>query len=275
MKSYLKTIDYSVTEEEFELMYDEELQMLITTPHPKNLDKYYDSQYYISHTDAKSSLFDKLYQAVKKFNIRKKARLVKKQVPNGKELLDIGAGTGDFLLALKNRNWEVNGVEPNFDARMRAQEKGVNLNIDIDSLPVKKYDVITLWHVLEHLPNLELQIKKIVSLLKNDGTLIIAVPNFKSYDANYYKEHWAAYDVPRHLWHFSKMSISKLFKKQKMEVVIIKPMVFDSFYVSLLSEKYKTGKQNYLKGFWTGLRSNMSAMSTKESSSLTYVLKKA
>lgn len=275
MKSYLKTKDHSVTGEEFELLYDEKLQMLVTNPHPTELLKYYENENYISHTDANNSLLDRIYQGVKKFSIWKKVRFIGKHHLGTKRLLDIGAGTGEFLLAGKNQGWKVTGVEPNSDARMKAQEKGVNLYTDIDAVLNNTFDIITLWHVLEHLPDLESQIKKIVSLLDKDGTLLIAVPNFKSFDAKHYKEFWAAYDVPRHLWHFSKEAIQKLFAKHGMNVVEMKPMIFDSFYVSLLSEKYKTGKQNYFKGFLNGLRSNISALSTKESSSVLYVLKKA
>jgi 2-polyprenyl-3-methyl-5-hydroxy-6-metoxy-1,4-benzoquinol methylase len=136
-----------------------------------------------------------------------------------------------------------------------------------------QFDVITLWHVLEHVPNLENYIATLKSKLKPNGILIVAVPNYKSYDAGYYKQFWAAYDVPRHLWHFSKKSIQGLFAKQEMHVVKILPMVFDSFYVSLLSEKYKNGKSNFLKAFYVGLLSNLKAAGTKEYSSLIYVIK--
>jgi 2-polyprenyl-3-methyl-5-hydroxy-6-metoxy-1,4-benzoquinol methylase len=165
-------------------------------------------------------------------------------------------------------------VEPNYDAKMRAQEKGINLNSNIDLLSENKYDVITLWHVLEHLPNLEEQIEKIIALLNENGVLIIAVPNFNSFDAKYYKNYWAAFDVPRHLWHFSKNTIKLLFANHGWKVVHTKPMVFDAFYVSLLSEKYKTGKQNYFKALMMGMRSNLKSLSTKESSSQIYILKK-
>ncbi|MCY1240886.1 Methyltransferase domain protein [compost metagenome] len=132
-----------------------------------------------------------------------------------------------------------------------------------------------MWHVLEHVPNLEDQIKELKRLLKPNGSIIIAVPNFKSYDANHYKEFWAAYDVPRHLWHFSKTAIHKLFQKENIELVKILPMKFDSFYVSLLSEKYKTGKMNFVKAFFVGLKSNWKAKRNFEYSSHIYVLKSA
>ena len=130
-----------------------------------------------------------------------------------------------------------------------------------------------MWHVLEHVPDVEHQIKELKRLLKPNGTIIVAVPNYKSFDAQHYGKFWAAYDVPRHLWHFSKTSIEKLVSREKMKVVKILPMVFDSFYVSLLSEKYKTGKMNFIKAFWIGLRSNVKANSTKEYSSHIYMIK--
>ncbi len=130
-----------------------------------------------------------------------------------------------------------------------------------------------MWHVLEHVPDLDFQIKELKRLLKPTGTLIVAVPNFKSYDANYYQEFWAAYDVPIHFWHFSKKAIELLFQKENMKLSKVLPMKFDSFYVSLLSEKYKTGKMNYFSAFFVGLRSNWKARRTNEYSSLIYVLK--
>ncbi len=277
MKPFLKTKDYSVSQEEFELLHDEELDMLITKPQPEVLEKYYKSDTYISHTDSNKTLVDKLYQTVKKYSLRSKCSLVEKYLRSEKTLLDVGAGTGDFLVAAKNKGWSIAGVEPNYDARMRAQEKQIALIPNMESLPGKKFEVITLWHVLEHLPDLENKILKLVWHLEKEGTLIIAVPNFKSHDAKYYKTAWAAYDVPRHLWHFSRCSIEKLFGKHGLQLVKTKPMIFDSFYVSLLSEKYKSGKSGFLnfpKAFFRGLWSNMSAWRSKEYSSIIYILKK-
>ena len=275
MKPYLKTKDFSVSQEEFELFHDVDLDMLVTRPYPENLELYYQSENYISHTDASITIVDKIYQAVKKLSIRRKIALINRHATASKTLLDVGAGTGDFLVATKISDWKVEGVEPNFNARIRAQEKGVGLLESIEALPGKKYNVITLWHVLEHLPDLENQILKLAWHLEEEGVLIIAVPNFKSYDANYYKEHWAAYDVPRHLWHFSKTAIEKLFSKHDLKLVQTKPMIFDAFYVALLSEKYKSGKQGFIKAFCVGLWSNLKAIRSKEYSSQIYVLKKA
>jgi 2-polyprenyl-3-methyl-5-hydroxy-6-metoxy-1,4-benzoquinol methylase len=275
MKPYLRTKDYSVTGERFELVYDSSLKMLSTQPQPQDLERYYKSLSYISHTDANKTLIDKLYQGVKKYSLKKKVRLISKYCYEEKTLLDVGAGTGDFLLRAKKGGWIVQGVEPNHDARLRAEEKGIELNTSLHSLPNKKYAVISLWHVLEHLPNLEKQIGNLVSRLTDKGTLVIAVPNYKSYDAQHYGPYWAAFDVPRHLWHFSTESIQYLFANYGMKVVRVKPMIFDSFYVSLLSEKYKTGRQNYFKAFVIGLLSNLKAIGNKEYSSHIYILKRA
>ncbi len=275
MKSYLKTKDYSVSKEDFELVQHPELEMLITKPLPKDIGRYYKSENYISHTDSKKTLVDKIYQFVKRLTLLQKVKLVDRYVQDDKSILDIGAGTGDFLFAAAQKGWTISGVEPNAEARERALQKAVALSSDLESVMHRKYKVITLWHVLEHLPDLENQILKMISLLEERGALVIAVPNFNSYDAKHYGEFWAAFDVPRHLWHFSRGAIKKLFYKYGMEVVETRPMIFDSFYVSLLSEKYKSGKTNYFKAFQVGLRSNINAWSTKEYSSLIYVLKKA
>jgi len=274
MKPFLKTKDFSISQETFDLFHDEKLDMLITKPQPEDLGFYYQSEVYISHTDANKSLIDKLYQGVKKYSLKKKVNLINGYSKKKKTLLDVGAGTGDFLKTANGYGWKAEGVEPNHDARVKALEKGVSLIDRLEAVPNKKYSVITLWHVLEHLPDLENQIVKLAWHLEDKGTLLIAVPNFKSYDARYYKEFWAAYDVPRHLWHFSKTAIEKLFAKHGLKLVKVKPMVFDSFYVSLLSEKYKTGHHNIFKAFALGLWSNLAALRTKEYSSNIYILKK-
>lgn len=274
MKLFLKTKDYSVSNEEFDLLYDSELDMLVTHPQPENLFRYYESEAYISHTDAKTSLVDKLYQLVKGFNLRKKIQIPDNQNIRIKKLLDFGAGTGDFLATAKERGFEVYGVEPNQKARDRAKQKGIELSESLTDLNNRKFGVITLWHVLEHLPNLEGQLKELKELLEEDGLLVVAVPNYKSFDAKHYKSDWAAYDVPRHLWHFSRTSISKLFERHQMEVIKTHPMIFDSFYVSLLSEKYRGNKFYFFSAFLIGLWSNISAWFTKEYSSVIYLIKK-
>ena len=274
MNSYLKTKDYFNTQEEFELLYDSELEMLVTHPQPKDLNPYYNSSNYISHSDSKKGTLASVYQLVKNYSLKRKIKLINSFNSSDKTLLDIGAGTGDFMLEAKRNNWNVHGVEPNLSAQKKAAQKGVTLKPSISDLGTTRFDVVTMWHVLEHLPNLSEQIKTITSLLKTDGTLVIAVPNFKSYDALKYKSYWAAFDVPRHLWHFSRKSIPFLFKEYGLRVTDTKPMLFDAYYVSLLSEKYKSGKQNYLKALYTGFISNLKAKSSKEYSSLIYVLQK-
>ncbi|MCK0161216.1 class I SAM-dependent methyltransferase [Allomuricauda sp. F6463D] len=274
MKLFLKTKDFSVSGEQFELHWDEDLDMLVTRPQPKNIAVYYESEDYISHTDSKKSFTDRLYQLVKRRNLNTKTQLVENQIDNGRTLLDFGAGTGDFLITAQNSGFKTVGIEPNVNARRLAAKKGMELEPDLETLSGQKFKAITLWHVLEHLPNLEHDISSLVSLLEKEGVLVIAVPNFKSFDAKYYKSHWAAYDVPRHLWHFSKKSISELFSRHNMEIIKIKPMWFDAFYVSMLSEKYKGNSLHMIRAFFVGLWSNCSAIVTKEHSSLIYILKK-
>lgn len=273
MKPYLRTKDYSITGEEFSLLYDEVYHMLVTNPRPDNLERYYDSEVYISHTDSKKTLIEKLYRLVKSINLKRKVKLASNYAENDKSILDIGSGTGDFLLTAKEKSWSISGVEPNRLARENSKAKGVEVFSSINDIKGKRFKIITLWHVLEHLPELEKQLMNIKQVLKPDGTLIVAVPNYKSYDAKHYKAYWAAYDVPRHLWHFSRDSIALIFAKQNMKIVETRPMYFDSFYVSILSENYKGSKWAFLRGFLNGLYSNLRALSTKEYSSLIYVIK--
>ena len=274
MKLFLKTKDFSVSGEAFELYRDEGLDMLVTKPQPQNLGPYYESEDYISHTDATSTFTDRLYQLVKAKNLKNKVQLIENQCVKCEILLDLGAGTGDFLITAQNSGFRVTGIEPNAKARKLAEQKGVHLQESLKEVSGQKFQAITLWHVLEHLPNLEEQITTLANLLEEDGVLVIAVPNFKSFDAKHYKSYWAAFDVPRHLWHFSRTSIAKLFAPHQMEVVKIKPMWFDAFYVSMLSEKYKGNKLYLISAFFVGLWSNFRAIFTKEHSSLIYILKR-
>ncbi len=289
LQHYLSLKDYSLTQEDFELYHNKKYEMLVTIPAPTNtaLSRYYDDAAYLPHNNANKSLFEKLYQYVKKEATFNKVNLLNSLKTSAKTVLDIGTGTGDFLVACQKNGWKVTGVEPNpkaqVIAKLKIQSSAENISHEIiyESLKMLQdqhkdnsvqFDVITLWHVLEHVPDLEHYISEIKSLLKPNGTIIIAVPNFKSYDALYYGKFWAAFDVPRHLWHFSKKSISLLFEKEQMKVVKIFPMKMDSFYVSLLSEKYKTGKMNYLKGFLIGLQSNIKGLISGEYSSHIFII---
>jgi len=274
-KHFLNVIDHSVSKETFDLYYDQDLDMLITSPQPspENLGKYYESTDYISHTDSKRSLFEKAYHFVKGIALKNKLNLINNCNATKGNLLDIGAGTGDFLLTAKQNGWNTIGVEPSEKAKGIAINKGIQFSDSTQELESHSFDVITMWHVLEHVPNLEIQIKELKRLVKPNGTIIIAVPNYKSYDANYYGKFWAAFDVPIHFWHFSKKAIQLLFEKENLKLEKVLPMKFDSFYVSLLSEKYKNGKMNYLKAIWIGLLSNWKAKSSLEYSSHIYVLK--
>lgn len=273
-KHFLTVKDHSVSGETFDLLYDADLDMLITHPQPslEKLPSYYESDDYISHTDGKRTLFEKLYHAVKSIALKNKLKLINAQASKG-SLLDIGAGTGEFLLVAKNNGWNVTGLEPSDKAKGIAINKGISFATDLESLADQSFDIITMWHVLEHVPNLEHQMAELKRLIKPNGTVIIAVPNFKSFDANHYGAFWAAYDVPIHLWHFSKTAIQKLFAQHQLELVNVLPMKFDSFYVSLLSEKYKTGKMNFIKAFFIGLKSNSYGRSKSEYSSHIYLLK--
>lgn len=275
MKLFLKTKDHSISGESFDLLWDPNLDMLVTQPVPANLARYYESTDYISHTDASHSFMDKLYQAVKRRNLKKKLQLINNQIDNIESVLDFGAGTGDFLATAQSAGVQVAGIEPNNAARQLAQQKGIALHENLEALTRKSYDVITLWHVLEHVPNLDEHIAQLKAMLKDEGCMVVAVPNFKSFDAKHYGSYWAAYDVPRHLWHFSQTAISKIFDHHGMVVKTIKPMWFDAFYVSMLSEKYKGNKWHLPLGFLIGLWSNLKAIFTKEYSSLIYVLQKA
>ena len=280
LEPFMRCEDYSVSRETFSLFRDPERDLLVTVPQPsgQDLPRYYESEDYISHTDSKRNLTEQVYHWVRSYSLKKKQKLVSRVNHGTGSLLDIGCGTGDFLKECETTGWSVAGIEPNEKARELAAGKTNTDNyfqsIDelIDSKP-QSFDMITLWHVLEHIPNLYDFIDKIRSVLKPEGVIVVAVPNFKSRDAKHYGSAWAAFDVPRHLWHFSRKSMDRIFSDFEMKVLEELPMIFDSFYVSLLSEKYKNGRQNFFSAFANGLQSNLDARSSGEYSSIIYLVK--
>jgi 2-polyprenyl-3-methyl-5-hydroxy-6-metoxy-1,4-benzoquinol methylase len=270
--------DYTVTQQDFAIVQCDKCSLQFTNPRPDlaNLDQYYQSDNYISHSDVAKSIVDIAYKFVRRFALRQKLKIAHKYSSN-KTLLDYGCGTGYFLKEADKKNWTVAGIEPNEKACDIAnnQLNGI-VKERLDLLPKDtKYSVITLWHVLEHISNLNDTIKEILGLLDKNGHLIVAVPNPNSYDAQKYKQFWAAYDVPRHLYHFTPGAFSVLMKKHGLKIVDTLPMKFDAYYVSLLSEKYKTGTNRYLKSIITGYKSNVYASKNKNMySSLIYILTK-
>ena len=276
---FLECKDNTVSRETFQIVECNGCGFKFTNPRPeeKDLGRYYISEDYVSHSNTKKGLINSLYQVVRKYTLLKKLQLISKHFKTG-SVLDIGSGTGEFLNTMKQAKWATTGIEPSKDAREMAI-KNFGLNIkdeeEIKQLPSESFDVLTMWHVLEHVPKLNERLEDLKRLLKTNGIIIIAVPNCNSLDSKKYKENWAAYDVPRHLYHFTPKDIEQLFLKQEMKVFKILPMVFDSFYVSLLSEKIISGKANFLKAMWIGFRSNLSAAKTgKTYSSQIYLIKK-
>lgn len=268
--------DNTGSDESFKIDKCSNCGFTFTNPIPieKEIGKYYESDEYVSHSNTSKGIVNFLYQKVRNFTLDQKVGLLRR-LSTGKKLLDIGCGTGEFLGRANKNGYAVEGIEPSPIARKQATE---NFNIEVNeeshlsSLPSGGYDFITMWHVLEHVYHLNDRVAELKRLIKKDGYVLIAVPNLESYDAKKYKEHWAAYDVPRHLYHFSKKDISSLASKHEMQVIETLPMKFDSFYVSLLSEKYKTGSQNLLTAFLTGWKSNRVASTGGGYSSQLYIL---
>lgn len=210
--------DFSVSKEVFELHYNKQYDMLETQPKPASsvLPKYYASEDYISHTDGKRTFFEKIYQFVRSIALSSKASLVASHA-NGKTVLDIGAGTGDFLSRMNTLGWYSEGYEPNGKATTIAISKGVKVHSDMELIENEYFEVITMWHVLEHVSNLNDQLNFINRRLTETGVIIVAVPNFKSFDAKFYKKYWAGYDVPRHLWHFSQKVLNYFLLKRDLK----------------------------------------------------------
>ena len=248
-------------------------------PGQDSIGAYYKSEKYISHTDTNQGLVNNLYHQVRKRTLRQKQQLVQKVTGlNHGRLLEIGAGTGAFANQMKQAGWEVTGMEPDAATVRRAKDLyGLTFRPPAELMNVapETFDAVTMWHVLEHVHDLHGTIEKIREVLVKKGVLIVAVPNYTSFDATAYQQFWAAYDVPRHLYHFSPLSIRLLMDKHGLKVDKIKPMWFDSFYVSLLSEEYRNGKQNLVSGFMHGLKSNLKAIGDRtRASSLIYIIRK-
>jgi len=272
--------DYTVTKEEFELKKCIRCKFIVTSPRPdsESIAKYYTSENYISHSGTSKTLFDKIYLAARNLTLTWKHKLIKEYFPKPAHLLDYGSGTGEFLNHMKNKGWNVLGLEPNKTARDKANLLVGNIvSQDLVNLNDNSIQVITLWHVLEHIHDLDSTILKLKRLLTPNGIIILALPNPNSRDSQFYKGKWAGYDVPRHLWHFTQETMTMLLNKNGLKLVAIKPMKLDSYYVSLLSEEYKNPGQSKLitavKALLNGFVSNLSARKTKEYSSLIYIAK--
>lgn len=273
--NYMICDDHTVTGESFALVQCSTCSLVFTNPRPgeTHLSKYYQSDQYISHTDKANSLINILYKIIRRYTLAQKIRLIKRVNSKIGSILDYGCGTGDFIHSANKAGWQAFGYEPDNSAREIARSKNNNLILDsINNLP-NDIDVITAWHVVEHISDLKNSLKGLKKKLKSGGHLIVAVPNHKSYDAKVYKEYWAAYDVPRHLYHFDHTSMEFLAKKLKLRITEILPMKFDSYYVSMLSEKYKP-KGNIFRAIQIGFLSNKKAKRTRDYSSLIYILKK-
>lgn len=266
--------DHFLTKEVFTLWKCDSCSTLSTWPQPspEKIFNYYASDEYVSHNDSKKGLINNLYHLVKSRSLKNKIDLVSPLLKN-KPLLDYGCGTGDFLAACSANKIAAKGAEPDSGARAIARQKGLDVIHPNDlEKEQRQFGVITLWHVLEHTYNPTETIKTLKSMLVDGGSLIIAVPNYQSNDALYYKDKWAAFDVPRHLFHFSQNSIQHLAQQTGMTLIKTNPMIFDSFYVSMLSEKYSGG--NFISGALRGLISNLSALKTHQYSSHIYILRK-
>ena len=276
-KSYLKLKDYFLSQEDFEIMECDNCKLLFTTPRPDKsiIGKYYKSEDYLSHNEHKKGLVPWIYNRVKRVNIRNKYNIAcsNRTKPH---ILDFGCGVGDFLNYAKQKGCDITGCDLSEDARKFASEKLGKTIVtpeEIFALPHSTFDVITMWHVLEHIDDLRYQTEQLHRLLKDNGRFVIAVPNYKSYDAQHYKDKWAAYDVPRHLNHFHKESLQNIFAGS-FELDEIHPLKWDAFYISMMSENY-IGKGNaFVKGILTGWKSNRKARKTGEYSSLVYVFHK-
>ncbi len=275
---FLEGLDFFLTKEKFRIIECGTCGFRYTNPRPTEASsgRYYQSEEYISHDTGKRGLITTLYGIARYFTLRSKFGIVK-HYSQGNFILDFGCGTGEFLNYCQQKGYRCTGVEPSEKARTFA-EKNYKLDVKADFLngieTTRRFDCITLWHVLEHIHQLDDTLKKLTLLLNPDGILVVALPNSNSYDANHYKEFWAAYDLPRHIYHFTRESLIALAEKYNLTCQKIIPQKLDAYYISLLSEKYQRGSTNYFKAFFHGIISNFKARDPQFGhSSEIYILK--
>lgn len=277
---YMEVRDHSISRETFHLKTCAKCGFISTADAPDQgaIGRYYESDDYISHSDTRKNLTSRLYHLARKRMLATKRGWVNKFAGQNGRLLDIGSGTGYFLNEMQQHGWNAEGIEVNKNAR-EASIRNFSLHVSppnaVDDLENGSFDVITLWHVLEHVHNLNEYWKMFSRLLAPDGVLFIAVPNITSYDARHYGDSWAALDVPRHLWHFRPEDIQRLADKHGFEMESMIGMPLDGYYVSILSERYKHSTMGLVKGFWRGLLSQIKASDDHKMSSVVYVLKPA
>jgi 2-polyprenyl-3-methyl-5-hydroxy-6-metoxy-1,4-benzoquinol methylase len=270
--------DLFLTHETFEIHECKNCGLLFTEPRPSQneIGKYYQSEEYYSHQENKIGFIPKLYETVKSINLKNKYKMATERLTKG-NVLDIGCGVGDFLHTMEAKGWKTTGIEPSEDAKTIARQR-INATIvspkEINQLQDESYDLITMWHVLEHIDDIKEEIKQLQRLLRKGGRLLLALPNFKSYDAMYYKEYWAAYDVPRHLNHFCKASINNVFKNSKLKLTKTTKLTWDAYYISYMSEKYQHHSFPLLRGTIRGMLSNINARKNGEWSSMVYIFEK-
>lgn len=271
----MKIKDYANTKETFEIEYSTDFECFKTkTTGIEDMCKYYTYENYQSHNQNEKGLFNKLYKTAQSYNLNYKYKLIKNTNVSGNKILDYGCGVGDFALKMKQEKWEVIGYEPNQKAQEILIQNKISLINNLKEIENESLDIITLWHVLEHVENPEKLIFNLKEKLKPDGKLIIAVPNYNAYDAKYYKNFWAAYDVPRHLYHFQRKSFDVLAEKTNLKLFKKEPLCLDAFYISILSEKNKKSK-NFIMAMIIGIISNFKSIWTKEYSSVIYFLEKS
>jgi SAM-dependent methyltransferase len=278
---HLRCTDHFISKEVFRIDKCADCGFEFTQDYPeeREIGKFYESEDYISHSDTSEGFSNKLYRLIRKIMLLKKMAIIRKVTGlDSGNILDIGSGTGYFGNTMKRAGWKVKGIEINEKARSYSiNQFGLECCSPeyISALQPDSFDCITLWHVLEHFHDPFRYASAIYSLLRPEGVCVIALPNSSSCDAKHYGSFWAAYDVPRHLWHFNPDSLRHFSEKTGFSTVTWGNLPLDVFYISSLSEKYKGSGLSFLRGITKAmLFAIISAFKKEKSSSLIYILRK-
>jgi len=220
------------------------------SPRPKfsGITYYYENDDYDPHRLENKSIFHTVYGWVQKIALRWKFKHISKFIRSG-NLLDIGGGGGRFCSYFKSKGWRVSLQDNSSKARFLAQEADIETYTLLSEIQSQQFDLITMWHSLEHIHAIDALFQNVNRLTSDDGFLVVAVPNINAPERKFLGKDWAPWDAPRHLYHFNYAQLSKLLRKYGWKIEFSMPMIQDTPYNILLSLNIKSPLELIWGGF--------------------------